>query len=111
MILKKMLNKVSCLFLLEEAEDGLDAVTKASTTKYDVIFMDTVMPKMDGYEASEKIREFDNQVKIIIASANNVTGPDSATKHSSIGITDVLGKPFTTTNLTQILEKHGIIDF
>jgi two-component system cell cycle response regulator DivK len=45
-----------CGFQVETAADGAEAVRKAETTSPAVIIMDLAMPKMDGWEAIERIR-------------------------------------------------------
>lgn len=56
-------------FKIDEAENGLKAVQKAQITPYKMIFMDIMMPEMNGIEATKEIREFDKKVLIIAASA------------------------------------------
>jgi two-component system chemotaxis response regulator CheY len=73
---------VSKVFSSDEAENGLVAVSKyqeavESGSPYDVVFMDVVMPEMDGKEAVHKIREFEDEQKlhnvpIIIVSASEM---------------------------------------
>jgi DNA-binding response OmpR family regulator len=41
------------------ANDGEDAVRKAAAERFDLILMDVVMPKMNGFEAVQKLREHD----------------------------------------------------
>jgi two-component system, chemotaxis family, chemotaxis protein CheY len=55
---------ISKLFSFDEAEDGLIAVRKhreavESGAPYDIIFMDIIMPEMDGKKAVKKIREYE----------------------------------------------------
>lgn len=79
------------IFEIDEAEDGEEAVKKASTNKYDLILMDINMPKMDGIEASGLIRSKDKKVMIIAVSA-----ADDAEKRSKIlnsGAEDYISKP------------------
>ena len=54
-----------------EAGDGEEAVLKASLFKYDIIFMDINMPKMDGIDATKKIMEENPNAKIIALSMHN----------------------------------------
>jgi CheY-like chemotaxis protein len=46
---------------LELAVDGLEALEKAKAGTYDIIFMDMQMPKMDGFEATAKFREYERE--------------------------------------------------
>ena len=48
------------------AYDGEEAVEKAKENKYDIILLDLMLPKMDGLEVCQQIREFSN-VPIVIA--------------------------------------------
>lgn len=49
-----------------EAEDGAEAIIRASESKPDVIIMDMMMPILDGAEATARIRQTDKTVKIIL---------------------------------------------
>ena len=51
-----------------EAEDGMQAVKLARDNNFDVIIMDVMMPKLDGYYAVKEIRKF-SQVPVIMLSA------------------------------------------
>ena len=50
------------------AENGLDAITMTSNRKFDLLIIDLSMPIMGGKEAYYKIREFDKDLPVIMAS-------------------------------------------
>ena len=53
------------------AYDGEEAVEKAKENKYDIILLDLMLPKMDGLEVCQQIREFSN-VPIVMLTAKMV---------------------------------------
>lgn len=56
------------------AQAGSDAVTYCKSYNPDLILMDIKLPDMDGYQATQKIREFNNDVKIIAQTAFALAG-------------------------------------
>jgi two-component system, NtrC family, nitrogen regulation response regulator NtrX len=76
---------------VEEAEDGLEAVTKVETTQYDVIIMDIKMPKLDGLEALERIQSLAPDTPVIMISGHGTieTAVDAVKK----GAFDYISKP------------------
>jgi DNA-binding NarL/FixJ family response regulator len=64
-ILRSLLQGHPELKVVGEAIDGEDAVEKARELKPDVILMDMIMPRLNGIEAAERIREFAPQSKIL----------------------------------------------
>ena len=67
-IATKCLSQMDCI--IQKANNGHEAVLEVSYRKYDLILMDLHMPVMDGYEATEKIREIAPGIPIIAVSAN-----------------------------------------
>jgi len=75
------------------AENGEEALKKYQSEKPDLVLMDIMMPKMDGYEATAKIRELDrdNWIPIIFLSAK--TTVEDQIKGLEVGGDDYLSKP------------------
>ena len=88
----------------ETAINGVECLEKLSEKKYDLIFMDCNMPEMDGYEATQIIRqkETDNEHIIIIAITANA-GEGDREKCLSSGMDDYLAKPFNREDLKRKL--------
>jgi CheY-like chemotaxis protein len=78
-------------FEIDLAEDGQEAVEKCSSSSYDVITMDLVMPRMGGLEAVEKIRELAPDVPILIMTASH----DHPTDAEALGVSKIMAKPLT----------------
>ena len=78
------------------AYDGEEAVEKAKANKYDIILLDLMLPKMDGLEVCQQIREFSN-VPIVMLTAkgedmDKILGLD-------YGADDYITKPFNPLEL------------
>lgn len=76
--------------------DGLEAVEIASSCEVDLIVLDLMMPRLDGFEACRKIREF-SQVPIIMLTAK--TGDMDKLLGFEHGADDYLTKPFNILEL------------
>ncbi|KPV76112.1 uncharacterized protein RHOBADRAFT_6883, partial [Rhodotorula graminis WP1] len=59
---------------IDVAVDGVSAVNKMNTQKYDLVLMDIVMPNLDGISATSLIRQFDPMTPIISMTSNS--GPN-----------------------------------
>ncbi len=89
---------------IEECVNGLEALDKAIKTKYGLIFMDIMMPEMDGIEATKKIREHDKDVMIIAVSAVD----DDARQKEILrnGAEDYVPKPLDAEQLYARLDNY-----
>lgn len=75
------------------AENGFKAVDAWKNNQYDLILMDCLMPEMDGYEATKKIRSLENKSRIpIIALTANAMESDRQACHAA-GMDDFVSKP------------------
>jgi CheY-like chemotaxis protein/signal transduction histidine kinase len=88
-------------FEIDLAENGKEAVKMAGEKSYDIIFMDLLMPEMDGLQAVAEIRKMGTEVPVVAVTA--VENPDSRSDAAALGIEDYLVKPATTDQIKEIL--------
>ena len=79
-------------FECDIAANGKIAVEKLETNSYDIVLMDLQMPEMNGFEATEYIRDTMNSNIPIIALTADVTTVDLA-KCKAVGMNDYIAKP------------------
>jgi signal transduction histidine kinase/DNA-binding response OmpR family regulator/HPt (histidine-containing phosphotransfer) domain-containing protein len=93
-------------FQVDEAESGSQSIEMAGRHTYDMIFMDHMMPEMDGIEATrhilEELEDGNNPV-IIAVTANAISG--SKEMYLSNGFQDFLPKPFERLQLHDVLAQ------
>ncbi len=87
----------------DEAADGMEAVLKAKSREYDIIIMDVMMPKLDGYYAVKEIRKV-SSVPIMMLSAR-VEEYDRLFGFE-VGVDDYVTKPFSP---KEVMARVGAI--
>jgi PAS domain S-box-containing protein len=90
LLMKTILNEFG--FEFDVASNGKIAIEKLQHNTYDIILMDLQMPEMNGFEATEYIRNKMNSKIPIVALTADVTTVDLA-KCRSVGMNDYLSKP------------------
>jgi signal transduction histidine kinase/CheY-like chemotaxis protein len=96
---------------VEVACDGLEAIAAVTNGVYDLILMDCLMPVMDGYEATTRIRAMAvgrrrsplQRVPIVALTANALKGDAEVCK--AAGMDDYLAKPFTQHDLHAVVQR------
>ena len=83
------------------AQDGEEALTLANEHKPDVVLLDIMMPKLDGYEVCEAIKNQakTRHAKIIFLSAKSKE--EDIQKGMEAGASAYITKPFSTTEIVQ----------
>lgn len=79
-------------YFVDTASDGYEGLTKALNNKYDLILLDVMMPKMNGFEVCKNIRQAKLNIPILMLTAKG-TIDDKASGFNS-GADDYLVKPF-----------------
>jgi len=110
-IAKKMLEPYN--FVIDTAASGKEALLKAGEKEYDLIFMDHMMPEMDGVEATRELRKMEpaycKDVPVVALTANAVYGARKELLES--GFTDYVAKPIDVKHLESVLQKYlGVVD-
>ena len=77
---------------VECAKDGMEALEKAMSKHYDVILLDVMMPKMNGFEVCNNIRESGKKTPILLLTAKGTIG--DKTQGFECGADDYIVKPF-----------------
>lgn len=93
---------------IDEAENGVESVEKASSAVYDMILMDSQMPIMNGEEATGHIRSDETSLNrttpIVALTADAVSGVRE--RLLAAGMSDYLVKPITISAITGIVIKY-----
>ena len=108
MVVKGLLKRLG--LDVDFAANGLEALHALEQARhpYALVFMDCLMPEMDGYEASRQIREGkagdrNRNIPIVAMTANAMKGDKE--KCLEAGMDDYLAKPIQSQALTEVLEK------
>lgn len=93
---------------VEYSDNGKDALEVINQQDYDLVFMDCHMPVMDGYQATESVRQWEVRNNLprmpIIAMTANVL-PDDKESCFDAGMDDYLAKPIQLKNMIDVMSK------
>jgi signal transduction histidine kinase/ActR/RegA family two-component response regulator len=90
--------------IIDIAESGYETIEKIKSGKvYDIVFMDHMMPEMDGVETTKNLREMGYSHPIVALTANAVMG--QAEMFLSNGFDDFISKPIDIRELNAVLNK------
>jgi signal transduction histidine kinase/CheY-like chemotaxis protein/uncharacterized protein YxeA len=86
------------------SDDGYAGYLIAKEQGFDLIFMDLVMPEMDGFESAQRIVKIDKSVLIVAFTADNM--PETRRKAELSGIKDFISKPVRIDELKRLFAKY-----
>lgn len=102
-LISEMVKAISSEILT--ATTGIEAVNQcANRADIDLVLMDIRMPEMDGYEAIQRIREFNKDVIIIAQTAHGLSGDRE--KSLAVGANGYISKPIKFEKLLKIIQGH-----
>lgn len=100
--LRSILEKCKCNNIFE-AENGEKAIELVKLEQPDLVFLDIVMPDKDGIEALKEIKDFNPDIKVVMASS---AGTQSHLRKAiELGAYDFIQKPVTLEAVANIIEK------
>jgi len=89
--------------------DGQSGLDKALSGKYDLILLDVMLPKLDGFEVCDQIRRADREQAIIMLTAKSKD--DDIIHGLQLGADDYVAKPFSIAQLVlrikAVLRRSG----
>ncbi len=88
---------------IDIAANGLEALKMTKANPYDIIFMDIMMPEMDGWEATKKIRDHGVQIPIIALTAD--FSDEAREKAREEELQDFIAKPIKIDDVKSVLIK------
>ncbi len=102
----KILEKMG--FRADIAANGIEVLESIQRIKYDIIFMDILMPEMDGFEATKQIiKKYtkENRPKIVAMTANAMQGDKEICLEA--GMDDYISKPVRIEEIQNVIVKWG----
>jgi twitching motility two-component system response regulator PilG len=88
------------------AVDGFDALSKIAETNPDIIFVDIMMPRLDGYQTCALIKNNQNYQNIPVIMLSSKDGLFDQAKGKIVGSEQYLTKPFSKEELFDAINNH-----
>lgn len=90
------------------ATNGIEAIQMFNESKPDIVFMDLIMPKMDGFEATKEIKSIAPNIPVIALTASIVESVKAQAIEA--GVNDFMYKPFIPERFFEVISEYtGII--
>ncbi len=106
LVVKALLKKINVK--IDEVSSGAEAIEKVFNNKYDLVLMDIQMPEMNGYQATEKIRDIEKQLNRIPTAIVALTAyamNSEVEKSIQSGCNWHLSKPVSKKDLIELIDK------
>ena len=103
MVIKTLTENIEGDLEIFEAQNGQEALDLYKELSPKIVFLDLTMPIMDGFTALEKIKEFDNNAKVVVISAD--IQKLSMDRVLQLGAFNFVKKTIDSSKMKQIFEK------
>ena len=99
------LNQAGCEVIL--AQDGFDALSKITDHQPDVVFVDIMMPRLDGYQTCSLIKRNAKYRTTPVIMLSSKDGLFDKARGRMVGSESYLTKPFTKEQLLAVVQQFG----
>jgi len=99
-----LLSKAGCEVVT--ADDGFEALSKIADTHPDIIFVDIMMPRLDGYQTTALIKNNKQFKKTPVIMLSSKDGLFDRARGRIVGSEQYLTKPFTKDELLNAIRQH-----
>lgn len=100
-----LLNKVGCSVVT--ASDGFDALSKIADARPDIIFVDIMMPRLDGYQTCALIKNNNEYQSIPVIMLSSKDGLFDRAKGRVVGSDGYVTKPFSKEELVDVIKGYA----
>ena len=90
-------------YQVDSVNSGRDALQRIDQSPYDILLLDIMMPKMDGLEVLQKVKESHPDIQVIMVTGLAQVG--TAVRAMKLGAFDYLPKPFDPDELTMVVQR------
>lgn len=90
----------------EVAVDGIQALNKAEVFKPDLVLLDIVIPKMNGFLVCEALKSNPQTKNIPVVFISAKSQKEDIERAYEVGGEDYLVKPFNSSQITEVIEKY-----
>ena len=101
------LNQAGCEVIL--AQDGFDALSKITDHEPDVVFVDIMMPRLDGYQTCSLIKRNAKYRATPVIMLSSKDGLFDRARGRMVGSDEYLTKPFTKDTLLTAVREHAAV--
>ena len=96
----------SGLFEVDTYNDSVEALSNFKANSYDLVLLDIKMPKINGFQLCNKMKEIDDKVRVCFISAFDIDSPEPRERVPSLGVECFIPKPILVKDLIKRIETE-----